>query len=441
MFCVGVSWVYVSLHDFGGMPAALTVFVTFLLAAILALFPALAGWLSTFVRPGFSRTVLMIPAAWTFCEWLRSWVFTGFPWLSLGYSQVPGSPLAGYAPVLGIYGVSFAMMVLAAAIAYPIGQPRARVSAKNLIVLATTLLTLAIGWGLGQVRWTAPSGEPLAVSLLQGNIAQDIKWRTETVVGTLETYERLARASRDKLIVFPETALPLFLNEVPESYLENLAQHARSVGGDMLVGVPETTEPGIYHNTVISLGRSPSQTYRKVHLVPFSEFIPLKWLIGWVYDDLLNMPLADFTAGLASQPLMAVAGHKIAVTNCYEDLFGNELVNRVPQASLLANLSNDAWFGRSLGPQQHLQISQMRALETGRWMLRATNTGVTAIIDERGVVVSRLPEFTQGALEGKVQGYAGSTPYVRWGNYAVVLLAAAMMLTTLVSGKLSGEVK
>jgi apolipoprotein N-acyltransferase len=196
--------------------------------------------------------------------------------------------------------------------------------------------------------------------------------------------------------------------------------------------VPETTGPSAYHNSVISFGVSPPQTYRKSHLVPFSEFIPFKWLIGWVYDDLLNMPLADFTAGAIDQAPFAVAGQKIVMTNCYEDLFGEEIIRKLPQATMLANVSNDAWFGRSWGPQQHLQISQMRAMETGRYMLRATNTGVTAFIDHKGRVLSRAPDFTRMVLDGSAQGYAGATPYVRFGNFAVVILSIVMLAIALV---------
>jgi apolipoprotein N-acyltransferase len=436
--CVGVSWVYVSLHDFGGMPLALAMFVTFLLCAFFAIFPALAALTAHLLKThSASDFLFVLPACWALTEWLRGWIFTGFPWLAIGYSQVPGSPLSGWAPVLGVLGVSLTTAGAAGAcaiVALALFSRPARGGA--VAALAWLLLVLGIGETLKRHTWTARLEPAVSVSLLQGNIAQDIKWRPETAVGTLDVYERLALSSTAKLIIMPETALPLFLDEAPRDYLEGLRDHARRNGGDILIGVPESTGPRIYYNSVVTLGTSPSQTYRKVHLVPFSEFIPFKWLIGWVYDDLLNMPLADFTAGTLDQPPLAAAGQKLAVTNCYEDLFGEEVIRRLPQATMLVNVSNDAWFGRSLGPQQHLQISQMRAAETGRWMLRATNTGVTAIIDERGRVLSRAPEFSATALDGHAQGFAGATPYVRWGNNAVLAVAVLMIAASVSAARM-----
>lgn len=428
-FCTGVSWVYVSLHDFGGMPAALAAFATFLLALILAIFLALTGWTSFWFRRSFLLFALLaIPATWALFEWLRSWIFTGFPWLSVGYAQVPLAPLTGFAPLLGVFGVSLVSVSISGAIAMLAERFLAARKIGIVAPLCVALPVLAAGFGLSKVQWTAPYGTPIGVSLLQGNIAQDIKWRPETAISTLDTYEMLARASTSKLTIFPETALPMFLDEVPPAYLEELALHARNAGGDSLIGVPEMANARTYYNSVISLGTSPQQVYRKIHLVPFSEFIPFKWLIGWIYDDLLHMPLADFARGDRNQAPMAVADQKIAITNCYEDLFGQELLNRLPEATLLVNVSNDAWFGRSLGPQQHLQISQMRALETGRWMLRATNTGVTAFIDQRGQVISRAPEFSTTSLHGLAQGMVGATPYVLFGNLLVLALAVLMLI-------------
>jgi apolipoprotein N-acyltransferase len=266
---------------------------------------------------------------------------------------------------------------------------------------------------------------------LQGNVSQDIKFREEMLPQMLRSYLELARSSKAKLIILPESAFPIFRHELPEDYLALLTAHARANGGDLLYGIFEYEDQtrSIY-NTVMSTGTSAQQTYRKHHLVAFGEFIPLKALIGWIYEDLLNMPLADQTAGPARQAPLNAAGQKIAVDICYEDAFGAEIIRPLPAATLLVNVSNDGWFGRSLGPQQHLQIAQARALETGRYLLRATNTGVTAIINARGVVLQRAPEFVTTKLEGSVQGYTGATPYVRWGNYPIVCLSAlALMLS------------
>jgi len=423
LFGAGTSWVYVSLHDFGGMPLPLAALATFLLCAFLALFPAAVGGLQAGVRaPETLRFALVIPALWTLAEWVRGWIFTGFPWLAAGYSQVPGSPLAGYAPVFGVYGVSLAVAASAGLLMLAI---RRRHSAPwpALAVLAVLWVS---GLGLKQVAWTVPVGEPLAVSLLQGNIPQDLKWRPERVAPTLQTYLDLASQARGRLVILPETALPLFLHEVPTQYLDTLAAKARAAEGDVLVGMPELAGPREYYNTMVSNGASPPQRYRKHHLVPFGEFIPLRPVFGWVLE-VLHIPLGDFSRGPATQAPMAVAGQRVAINICYEDVFGEEIIRQLPDATLLANVSNDAWFGRSLGPQQHLQIAQMRALETGRYMVRATNTGVTAIIDGRGHVLSRAPEFATTVLEGPVTGHAGATPYVRWGNYATLGLSLLML--------------
>ena len=424
LFVSGVSWVYVSLHEFGAMPAPLAGLATFLFCAFIALLPATAGYASArFNAPASLKLGLAMPALWTLSEWVRGWIFTGFPWLAAGYSQVPLSPLAGYAPVLGIYGVTLAVAVTAGLLA-TLSQ---RAFPFILHPAAFILLALwAVGFGLKQIAWTTPVGEPVTVSLLQGNIAQDLKWSAEGVRETLRTYQMLAAASPGRLVILPETALPLFLDQVPPDYLTGLAAIARRNGGDVLVGVPERGAGGEYYNSVISYGSAPSQAYRKSHLVPFGEFIPLRPVLGWIVS-VLAIPLQDFSRGSEDQQPLAVAGQRVAVNICYEDAFGEEIIRQLPQATLLVNVSNVAWFGRSIAPQQHLQISQARALETGRFMLRATNTGVTAVIDARGEVVAAAPEYTTAAVTHTVQGYGGATPYVRWGNFAMLALCLALL--------------
>jgi len=241
-------------------------------------------------------------------------------------------------------------------------------------------------------------------------------------------------ASSGRLIVLPETALPMFLNDLPLSYLEMLSERASKLGGDLLVGVPEHTGDGEYFNSVLSLGSSPVQVYRKVHLVPFGEFIPFRSLFGWI-TRILHIPLSDFSRGETLQPPLKVAGQKVAMAICYEDAFGEELINQLPAASLLVNVSNDAWFGDTFAPWQHLQISQMRALETGRTMLRATNTGITAIINQRGEVLKRAQPFTTARLEGEAQGFAGATPYVQFGNFLVLGLLVLLLVANWIMAK------
>ncbi|MGZ5225402.1 MAG: apolipoprotein N-acyltransferase, partial [Burkholderiales bacterium] len=263
------------------------------------------------------------------------------------------------------------------------------------------------------------------------NIPQDIKWTAEGLRTTLGRYRDLALSSRAKLIVFPETALPLFLRDVPLEYLAELAQHARENDGDVLIGVPEVLPSGEYYNSVVSLGTSPAQSYRKSHLVPFGEFIPLRPVLGWIVS-VLAIPLQDFSRGALDAKPLAIAGQRVAVNICYEDAFGEEIIRPLPEATLLVNVSNVAWFGRSIAPYQHLQISQARALETGRYMLRATNTGMTGVVDAHGNIVEVAPQFSTAAVRATVQGYSGATPYVRWGNMAILALCVVMLVSAVV---------
>lgn len=414
LFLAGASWVYVSLHQFGAMPAPLAAIATLLFCAFLALFPALVGYLQAqFDRPVAIKQLLLIPALWALSEWLRDWIFTGFPWLSLGYSQA-ASPLGGYAPLTGVFGLSWLVWLCAGLL---LALMRAGERAAALTALA---LLFGVGYGLKQVEWTQPQGAPVTVNLLQGNIPQELKWDEARFAATVQLYRHMTEGSAARLTILPETAIPRFLDLLDPELLRSLAQSARSRGGDLIIGLPVREATGRYYNSVLGLGASPTQRYDKIHLVPFGEFIPPGF--GWVLS-VLKIPLTDFSRGSAEQAPLTLAGQKIAVNICYEDAFGEEIIRSLPEATLLVNVSNVAWFGDSLAPHQHLQIAQLRALETGRTMLRATNTGMTAIIDHHGNIAAVLPEFTQGALNGSAQGRGGATPYVRWGNAPVVALA------------------
>jgi apolipoprotein N-acyltransferase len=432
LYSVGASWVYVSLHDFGMMPMPLAVLSTSLFCAFLALFPACVGWLQAWIKGAPAlRLLLVMPAMFPLAEWSLSWVFTGFPWLTLGYTQAPAGPLAGFAPLLGVFGVSWLLALSAGLIA--LAYPAWRTARKQAwTVLGGLVILWSTGAALNFIAWTHPIGAPVNVSLLQGNIPQEMKWREERLIATLVTYRNLVQASSSELIILPETAIPMFYDQVPENYFAELAQHARNNGGDVILGLPERdADQRAYYNSVISLGAAPTQFYRKQHLVPFGEFIPLKPVFGWIVDK-MNMPLSDFSRGTATQVPLKVAGQQVAMDICYEDVFGEEIIRQLPQATLLANVSNDAWFGDSIAPRQHLQISQMRALETGRYMLRATNTGMTAILNEKGRVLAQAPMFRETVLRGTAQGMTGSTPFVRWGNGAFLVLVVLSLAVTLI---------
>jgi len=456
LFGAGIGWIYVALHDYGNMPLPLALPATLLFAAFIALFPALAGYAqarlptltgAVFRSPGeesrfreeamyslpaqVSLCVLM-PAVWVLVEWLRGTIFTGFPWLAFGYAH-SGSPLAGYAPLLGVYGVSLVAAASAGLLAWLYDDAGARPAHDNKYRGYGPLLQLTLigiiwigGAVLRSIAWTQPHGEPFSVALVQGNIAQDLKFDEDVLPGTLETYRRLVLENPARLTVLPETAFPLLRHEVPPALVEQLRDHARKNGGDILIGAFERSN-GSYYNGVFTLGSAEEQHYRKQHLVPFGEFIPLRPLLGWFINGVLDIPMGDLARGDAQQAPLEVAGQKVAADICYEDVFGEEIIRALPEATLLVNFTNDAWYGRSHAAAQHNQISQLRALETGRMMLRATNTGVTSIIGTDGRVLQQLSQHEEAVLNGMVQGYQGATPYVRWGNTAVMLLMIAML--------------
>ncbi len=426
-FIAGVSWVYVSLHRYGAMPAALAALATFLFCSYLALFPALAGWASVKVGGDSAlRRLWAMPAAFTALEWVRGWLFTGFPWLTAGTSQVPSSPLAGYAPLLGVYGTTLAVAGAAAlgiaAFASSTG-PRGRY--RRLAALTAIFLVGAVA---RLVPWSEPDGRPVAVALLQGNVAQDMKWREEVRTRTLVDYRRMVFEAPARIVILPETAFPAFLDQVPADYLESLRAHARASGKEILLGAVERRAEGGelgYYNSVVSLTDPTGEPYRKRHLVPFGEFIPpgFRWVV-----DVLRIPLTDFARGGEDPKPLPAGGIRFGVAICYEDIFGEELIDQLPAAQALLNVSNDAWFGETFAAEQHLQMSQMRALETGRWMVRSTNTGITAAIDERGRIVARLPWFEAGTLVQEVEPRKGATAYVRAGNAPALLLVSVLLV-------------
>jgi len=426
-FLAGVSWVYVSMSEFGGMPPPLAAFATAFFCAFLALFPATAGWLQARIpAPAAVRVCLLIPAAWTVFEWLRGVIFTGFPWLAVGYASA-GWPLQGYAPLGGVYAITFLTLSLAG-MAWLLFR-----RVRPTLALGAFIVVLGAGEALRHVEWSKPEGQPVDVSLLQGNVAQEMKFRPERYAKILETYARLAGESRAKLIVLPETAVPNFLDQVDPGYLASLAEVARRNGGDLLLGVAYREPPRSYYNTVVSLGTAPPQIYHKHHLVPFGEFVPpgFAWAM-WMVE----IPMSNFSRGPVGPPPLEVAGLRVAVNICYEDAFGDEIAAQLPLATLLVNVSNVAWFGDSLAPAQHLQMARLRALETGRMHLTATNTGITAAIDRDGSVLGRLPQYAEGRLEVRAQGYAGMTPYAHLRDWPILTLCLALLVTWVIIGRI-----
>jgi apolipoprotein N-acyltransferase len=412
------------------MPAWLAFIAIAVLTAYLALWPAAAGWLAVRLAPreSFSRLLIAVGGL-TLGEWIRGYLFTGFPWLALGYTQVPGGLVPGYAPLGGVYLVTLVLALVAALAAY-LAEALARDARRTVAATAAGVAALiGIGDTASRVEWTRPSGAPLPVSLVQGNVLQELKFDPQFRASTFDRYLRLVEESRGRLVVLPESAFPMFSDEVPDTVLLSLIRMASARNGDVLLGLftAEPPEPGSdeprYFNTVVALGDSDLQFYRKNHLVPFGETIPLKPIIGWFVRAVLQIPLADQARGGATQPALTVAGLRVAVNICYEDAFGAELIHGAREAQLLVNVTNDAWYGRSIAAEQHNQIAAMRALELGRPMLRATNTGITSAIGHDGREIARLPWFTTGVLEVAVAGREGATPYLRFGDLPALALS------------------
>jgi apolipoprotein N-acyltransferase len=425
-FIFGIYWIYISVHDVGGAPAVVAIVMLLLLVAIMAAYSALACALSVRLAPeaGWRRHVLLFPALWVGCEWLRGWFLGGFPWLSLGYGQIDG-PLSGYAPVGGVYLLSLCL-TLSAGLLYASFSGRESTRAK--IAALSLLVVLWLGGSmLGGLQWTRPAGPPIQVSLLQGDIPENEKWAPDVFAPTLERYRRLTAEHWDsRLVVWPEAAVPAYADEVQQDYLDPLEAEARKHGTDLLIGAPtENPATDSYYNSVLSLGSSDG-VYNKRHLVIFGEFFPVPdWVRHWL--ALMDLPYSDFTAGAVDQPLLKAAGYAVGASICYEDAFGNEIMRALPKAAFLVNISNDGWFGDSIALPQHLEIARMRALEAGRYLLIATNTGITAIVDSAGAVRARAPAGRVYVLTGSIQPLQGATLLARWGNSLILGLCLLLL--------------
>jgi apolipoprotein N-acyltransferase len=419
-FGIGVSWVYVSISHYGNGPFV-ALMVTGALIALLALFPWGAVYAVRTLCPQMNAKALWLglPAAWVLSEWGRTWLFTGFPWLFLGYSQTD-AVLSSVAPVFGVLGVSFVLAMLAGGLAWMLVSPRAgRVFRVGIACLG--LFTVAY---LLDRNWTRPLGQPLSVALLQGNITQDKKWRSDYQTVTLERYRTLTSQNwQADIIVWPETAIPMWYGNAAE-YLAELKTTAEEAKTAIVLGVPLREGESSY-NAVVSLVE-PQRFYYKRHLVPFGEYIPLRNLLGPVLD-ILGAPMANFEAGNEVR-LLTAAELPVGAFICYEAAYGATIAKFLPEARLLINISNDAWFGTSIGPLQHFQIARMRAIETERPLLRATNTGVTAVIDHQGNVMERAPQFEMAAITTEVMPREGATPYVRWRDWPVLSASIGILL-------------
>jgi len=432
----GVYWLYVSMHQFGGLPSWMAVLAVCLMALTLGAFAMLALAGSTWLRkrwraPETIVLLMILPSFWALSEWLRGWILTGLPWVVSGYAHT-SSPLAGFAPVIGVYGIGWCAAFVAACLVLVLThRSRFRIGA---LLIALAIFT--IGFGLKLIDWTAPNGQPISVRLLQGNVPQEMKFSRTQIGDTLKLYHDMITASPADLIATPETAIPILSQQLPPDYLPLLSAYSKKSNSHLLIGIPVYDGPMAYTNSVI--GVSPDSNlkqyrYDKHHLVPFGEFIPMgsRWFV-----NLMRIPLGDFSRGAVVQASFAVKDQWLLPNICYEDLFGEEIAEQIAashysgkaQPTILLNLSNIAWFGDTIALPQHLQISQMRSLETGRPMLRSTNTGTTAVINHKGEISAQLPPYTRATLSTSVQGYKGATPYVLYGNTSIVAFALLILI-------------
>lgn len=420
LYGFGVYWVFISISQHSQTPWPVAVLLTGLLVAYMALFPALSCYLQQRWFAAYSRfsQILSFAALWVGMEVLRGWLFTGFPWLNLGYSQTQG-PLSGYFAIGGIHLVSLLTLLLALCLLQSRHSPR--------LILPLLIIPL-LGWGLKAVPWTHSEGPLLSLAAIQGNIPQDDKWLVNERGKTIAHYQRLTSPfwAKTDLIIWPEAAIPAFPQEV-EWLLSELDELARQNQQAFITGIPTWQPPERYYNSIMVLGQGDG-IYHKHHLVPFGEYVPFESQLRKL-GGIFNLAMSSFTPGNAQQDPLRVKGVKVAAATCYEVAYSNQVRQNLQGSHWLLTLSNDTWFGDSIGPHQHLQLVSARALETGRPVVRVTNNGITAIIGVDGQIQQQIPQFTATSLHGQIQGYQGQTPFVIFGPLPTLLLLAGIFLS------------
>lgn len=417
LFGSGASWIYVSIHDYGYTGVPLALFLTALFVLVMALFllvPALLYRLCAATR----LDSLAFAGAFTLGEAFRSWAFTGFPWLFLGSAHVE-SPLASLAPLGGVYLLSLTV-ALSGALLFEL-------ACKRRWWLLAPLAALWLVPPLLPLQWAQPASDPVSVALVQGDLSQTDKWRPEGQRNAVNTYARLTReeASRSDLIIWPETALPM-LERQAMPFLSRV-QSSLPAETTLMTGIMQREADGTFYNSLISLGEAGGE-YRKEHLVPFGEYLPLEGLLGPLLD-IFSIPMGSIGSGSADQPPLLTHGLRLGVAICYEIVYPDLVRQRAMEANVLLTVSNDTWFGRSIGPLQHMQMAQLRALENNRYLLRATNNGMTAVVTPEGRISEQIPRFEAGVLTDRVQAMEGLTPFTRTGSWPALCLALLMVLT------------
>jgi len=427
LFGSGVSWVFVSMVV--GEPSGLfiPILMTLFYCSFWAVFPAMSAYLFIKLRTNSYFDWLVFSCVWVFVEYVRGeWVLGGFPWLQVGYSQLD-SYLAGYIPIFGVYGVGLIIAMISALLA----ESLLRKNTRSKPIMGVTVLLL-VGAVLQGISWTNVSGDPIKVTLIQGNIAQKDKWQLENRNTTLKQYYDDSTKHWDSdIIIWPETAVPAYYSDVKGSYLMPLKTEAVAHNTTIITSLPYKNEAGQLYNAVLTLGESEG-FYKKIHLLPFGEYLPWQPVSGYLLG-LMNVRLGNFSSGDIDQPLLKAAGHQFVTSICYEDAFGEQSIRHIEQAKFLVNVTNDGWFGRSIEPYQHMQIARMRALESGRYLLRATNTGVTAVVSEKGKVIHQAPVMQRASVTADINPMSGLTPYARAGDKPVIVLILMVLLGTLLN--------
>ncbi|WP_392340341.1 apolipoprotein N-acyltransferase [Moritella marina] len=441
-FIAGIHWVAVSILDFGGLPIPVAVLLVVLLCAYLAIYPALCAYLLNrfTAHSALLRYFVAFPAIWLITDWLRGWVMTGFPWLQFGYSQMD-TPLVSFAPILGVEGITVAVCLITASLYYAYRERKAVIPAIMISVIVFSAISLK---GL---EWTTPEASK-SIALVQGNTNQDEKWLPEKRTYILNEYLKLSLDNTDAdIIIWPESAIPALEFQV-KNYLDYVGELMRQSDTTLITGIinyQRVDDIDEYYNAVIVLGQPEQQInhspvndrYYKNKLLPIGEFVPFEDLLRPI-APLFNLPMSSFQRGGEEQLNLAASNTHIATAICYEIAFNQTLVNTVkPDTGFILTVSNDAWFGTSIGPNQHLEIARMRAFEFQRPVLRSTNTGITAVFDAQGKEVGRIPQFEKAVLRVDVKPHQGTTPFNRYGNTPLLILAFLLFTFVLGSSFLS----
>jgi len=430
-FTVGTSWVFISINTYGNTPLVLSILITAIMISYLALFPALNGYLlQRFFQstPITLKALGVFPALWVLLEVLREFLFSGFPWLSLGYSQI-NTPLGSIAPIFGVYGVSFLSLVVAGALSLLLTKSQSY--RQRLILAVFTLSLFAIGKALEPIQWTTPSSHPLNVTLIQGNVAQPAKWQSQNLQEILDSYYSLTKKHwHSQLIVWPEAAIPTLPSNIPD-FLNKLQVEAKKHRSSVLFGAPVYQEKSQqFYNALMLLGENQGVYYKR-HLVPFGEYEPLKYMLRWLIEY-FAIPMSDFSPGPAHQAAIRIGNIKLDPYICYEIAFPHLVLQSIDNRNIIVTVSDDSWFGRSIALDQHFQMAQMRALETGRPAILSTNTGLSGFISAKGKVEQIGPIDQKAVLQANVFPRYGKTPLMRWHYYPVTLFSGLLLIIALI---------